>query len=124
MNEMFEQSLFYYYYLTLYECVYLILNISFNNHGAASIFGVFEKLSSRSVSGWDIVEDIRPVDSRAEVASSADVTVRVMDEVIWLPASWGQVLTFGRLNGGLFDGLEGDTFDGGDSNKCKELEHF
>ena len=85
---------------------------------------LFEELSRGSVSGWDIVEDIRPVDSRAEVASSADVTVRVMDEVIWLPASWGQVLTFGRLNGGLFDGLEGDTFDGGDSNKSKELEHF
>ena len=37
------------------------------------------------------------VDSWAEVASSADVAIWVMDEVIWLPASRGQVVLFHLL---------------------------
>tara|TARA_B110001450_G_C17254127_1_gene332785 strand:+ start:248 stop:526 length:279 start_codon:yes stop_codon:yes gene_type:complete len=79
------------------------------------------------VEGWVVTTGAvvsSEVSSWAEVASGADVAVRVMDEVIWLPSSWGQVLTFGGLNRGLFDSLEGKTFDGSDSNKSNELEHF
>ena len=35
----FEKSLFYYYYLTLYECVYLILNISSKHQAAHNATG-------------------------------------------------------------------------------------
>ena len=73
--------------------------------------------SSSRVNDW--LEDIRPVDTWAEVTSSADVSVRVMDKVIWLPASRDQVF----LGGGLFHSINGDTFDGTDSNEGKEFKH-
>ena len=76
--------------------------------------------SLRSI-GWDRLKDIRPVDAWAEVASSADVAVWVMDEVIWLPSSWDQVL-FG-FNRGLLHGINRDTFNGADGNEGKELKH-
>ena len=76
--------------------------------------------SLRSI-GWDWLKDIRPVDAWAEVASSADVAVWVMDEVIWLPSSWDQVL-FG-FNRGLLHGIDRDTFNGADGNEGKELKH-
>ena len=78
------------------------------------------EVSCRSV-GWDWVKDIRPVDAWAEVASSADVAVRVMDEVIWLPSSWGQVLL--GFNGRLLHSIDRDTFNGADGNEGKELKH-
>ena len=37
------------------------------------------------------------VDSWAEIASSADMAIWVMDEVIWLPSSRGQVILFHLL---------------------------
>ena len=37
------------------------------------------------------------VDSWAEIATSADMAIWVMDEVIWLPASRGQIVLFHLL---------------------------
>ena len=67
------------------------------------------------------------MDSWAEVATGADVSVWVMDEVIRFPSSWGQVFFLSRFNGGLFDRLKGhglDGCDGNDGNKGFDSVHI
>ena len=65
------------------------------------------------------------MDSWAEIATGADVSVWVMDEVIGLPSSWGQVFLLSGYNGRLFNGLEGQSIDARYCNYSNEsFEHF
>ena len=71
------------------------------------------------------------MDSWAEVATGANVTVWVMNKVIWLPSSWGLVVLFHLLALGsrfllnvLDNSDSGSVADKGDDSDGDERFHF